>query len=152
MILYVLTFLFGVCLDFSTKRWAEKTLMDTGGIDLIKGVFRFTYVENRGAAFGILQNRRYIFILLTLVIATVLIIWVLKKKETGLVLKFGVTFVIAGAMGNMIDRVFLGYVVDFIDFCLINFPVFNVADCFVCVGAAMIAIHYIYIEKDKDDE
>ena len=150
--IYVLTVIFGIAVDFFTKRWAAEVLAKTNGIDVIKNVFRFTYVENRGAAFGILQNRRFVFIALTLVILAVLIYLGLKNKNKSRFLNFGSAFVVSGALGNLADRIFLGYVVNFLDFCIINFPVFNVADCFVCVGAFMVAVYYIFIEKDFDDE
>lgn len=139
-------------MDFFTKRWAVSVLKGADGIDVIKGVFRFSYVENRGAAFGILQNRRFVFIFLTLVITAALVFYVFKNKKSGPFFKLSTAFVVSGALGNLADRIILGYVVDFLDFCLINFPVFNVADCFVCIGAAMLAVYYIFIEKDLSDE
>lgn len=150
--IYILTVILGFVLDFFTKKWAVSALKGKDGIDVINGVFRFSYVENRGAAFGILQNRRFVFIALTLVITAVLVLYVFKNKNSGAFLKFGAALVVSGALGNLADRIILGYVVDFLDFCLISFPVFNVADCFVCIGAAMLAVYYIFIEKDSSDE
>lgn len=151
MIYSVLCFL-GILLDFFTKKAAVKFLKDGSDIILLDGIFKLSYVENRGAAFGILADKRYVFIVLTVIIVAFLIVWLLKQKNTHFLIKLGASFVISGAIGNFIDRVFLGYVVDFLDFYLINFPVFNVADCFVCVGAFLIVIYYLFFEKEKTYE
>jgi len=151
MIYSVLCF-FGILIDFFTKKAAVKFLKDGSDIILLEGIFKLSYVENRGAAFGILADKRYVFIVLTVVIVAFLIVWILKQKSSHFLIKLGTAFVISGATGNFIDRVFLGYVVDFLDFYLINFPVFNVADCFVCAGAFLIVIYYLFFEKEKTYE
>ena len=123
-----------VALDMLTKLWAVTSLKPIFEIQLWKNVFHLTYVENKGAAFGILQNSRIFFIVATVLVLCVIFYIFRRFKNRSRLLNIGLTFVSAGAIGNLIDRIFRGFVVDFFDFCLISFPVFNVADIFVCVG------------------
>ena len=139
-----------VAADFFTKRWAYTTLSKVETIPLIKNVFHLTYVENRGAAFGMLKDQRWIFITLSVIILALLAAVIIKKKNKPGYLSLGLSFVGAGAVGNLIDRIWLGFVVDLFDFRLINFPVFNVADIFVCLGAAILAIYFIIDDEKKD--
>ena len=111
---------------------------------LIPGVLNFTYVENRGMAFGLLSDQRWIFMILSVLgIALVSVyMWFFVKGRLG---RTALSMIIGGGIGNMIDRVWLGYVVDFIDFCAFDFWVwvFNVADAAVCVGAALFVLDLI---------
>ena len=143
-----------IAVDFVTKRWAAAVLSKLDTIPLWRNVFHLTYVENRGAAFGIFQNQRVFFIILTALILAAVAFAVLRCKNRPKILNTGLCFIVGGAVGNLIDRVWLGFVVDMFDFRLINFPVFNVADIFVCVGAALIAIYFIVFDnkETKDDE
>jgi signal peptidase II len=113
---------------------------------LIPSVLRLTYVENRGAAFGMLDDQRWIFLVITTVTIVGLFVFLAKAKPQSRLGRAGITLVIGGGIGNMIDRLMLGYVIDFIDFCA--FPnlwkwVFNIADACVCVGAALLALWLI---------
>ncbi|MEE1050480.1 MAG: signal peptidase II, partial [Lachnospiraceae bacterium] len=115
-----------VILDQATKLAAVSALKDGGPYVLIHGVFQLQYLENRGAAFGLLQNARIFFLAVTL-IALAAVIYVLVRlplKRKYIVLRFLMVLIAAGAVGNMIDRVFLGYVRDFLYFSLIDFPIF----------------------------
>ena len=144
--IYFIIGILGVIADFVTKRLAVMHLKGGNEVILIEKIFKLSYVENRGAAFGIFQDMRYVFIVLTVLIVLFLI-WLLKnQKFENRFFKTGITFMISGAVGNFIDRVFLGYVVDFLDFYLINFPVFNVADCFVCIGAGLLIVYYLFFD------
>jgi signal peptidase II len=139
--------------DLLTKIWAQTRLQELGTIPLIEGVFHLTYVENRGAAFGILQNQRAFFIVITLVFAAAVIYVIFKYKNRPAILDLGISFMVAGALGNMIDRIWRGFVVDMFDFRLIDYPVFNVADIFVCIGAGLLAIFFIFFDgKGKKSE
>ena len=140
-----------VLVDFVSKRAAILHLKGNSSIEIISGVLRLNYVENTGAAFGILKNMRWLFVLTTLIMIVILYVWFNKSYFKNEFMRFGIVIVIAGAIGNLIDRLIYGYVVDFIDFYLINFPVFNIADCLVCIGAGMLLIHYIFLEKEKKD-
>ncbi|MBD9010278.1 MAG: signal peptidase II [Clostridiales bacterium] len=139
--------------DYITKLWAERVLTKISSIPLIENVFHLTYVENRGIAFGMFSGGRVVFIAVSLIVMAVLLIIVFKTpKDTRTVwLKGGASLVIAGAIGNLIERLVKGYVVDFFDFRLINFPVFNVADIAVCVGVVMLLIHFLFAEDSKSE-
>ena len=150
--LYFLTFAAILVIDIASKIWAIGWLKPNFSVPLWKNVFHLTYVENRGAAFGIFQGGTAFFIVFTVVILA-LIVYVIKKyaKESKL-LSLSLVFIAGGAVGNLIDRVLRGFVIDFFDFCLINFPVFNVADIFVCIGAAMLIVFVIFFDgKEKKD-
>lgn len=146
---YIIGSLMIVVADYITKRLAQVHLAGNASKELIKNVFSLTYVENRGAAFGILQDSRSVFIVLTAVILAAVLYAAVKYKNKPRVLNIGLSFLVGGAVGNMIDRIFLGYVVDFFDFCLIGFPVFNVADIFVCIGAVLTAWFFITYDEKK---
>lgn len=140
-----------VAADIITKIWARSVLAEIGSISVLDGIFQLTYVENRGAAFGILQDRRWVFIVLTVLILAAVAYAAVRYKNKPPLLCLGMCFVVGGAVGNMIDRICLGFVVDFLDFCLIDFPVFNVADIFVCVGAALCAAFFIIYDNSEKE-
>ena len=140
---YTAIILLGIGLDQLTKWLAVKFLSPVETVPLIKDVLHLTYVENRGAAFGMLANQRWIFI----VVSTVTILGMGFALYAGFMenklYTVASAMIISGGIGNMIDRLALGYVVDFIDFRLINFAVFNGADSFVCVGAGILVLALI---------
>ena len=117
---------------------------------LINKILSFIYVRNEGAAFGIFQGARVFFIILTIVIFVGGYFYLRKNPLSSPFEKCGVSFIAGGAVGNFIDRVFLGYVRDFISADFIDFPVFNVADCFVCVGAFLFVLTVLITEKSKE--
>jgi len=132
-----------VGVDQLTKFLAVSALYPDGSVDVIKGVFRFTYVENRGAAFGSFTDSRWVFLVLSTLLILAMIGYTVWKRPKGWLICSSLGMLIGGGIGNMIDRIFLGYVVDFLDFCA--FPelwkwVFNVADAFVCIGTALLII------------
>jgi len=136
---------FVVFLDQLTKYLAVKYLMLIGSYPVIKNFFHLTYVENKGAAFGMLQNKTLFFIVITVIVGAVLIYSMIKLPGNS-VYNYTLAMILGGAIGNLIDRVRLGYVVDFIDFKF--FPaVFNVADSFIVIGA--IILGYLMIFKEK---
>ena len=112
-----------------------------GQVEVIGGVLNFTYVENRGMAFGLLADHRWVFLAASTV-GIGLICFYLFRYTTRSLSRVGLALIIGGGIGNMIDRVRLGFVVDFIDFCAFDFWVwvFNVADAAVCVGAALFVL------------
>ena len=155
-IVYGAIIVLGILLDQLSKALAVKFLSIRTTLPLWEGVFHLTYVENRGAAFGMLKNHRWVFLVFStlaiLLLAAYLfrgISYLSEKNETGLyppIAPLGgiaLSLIVSGGIGNMIDRLLLGYVVDFIDVRLINFAVFNIADSFVCVGAALLALHLL---------
>ena len=142
-----------VLLDQATKLAAVSALKDGGPFVLIPGVFQLQYLENRGAAFGLLQNARIFFLAVTL-IALAAVIYVLVRlplKRRYIVLRFLMVLIAAGAVGNMIDRVFLGYVRDFLYFSLIDFPIFNVADIYVTCATILLILLLLFYYKEEDD-
>ena len=134
----------GILLDQLTKWLSVEFLKPIETFPIIKGVIHLTYVENRGAAFGMLADKRYIFMIVSTVMILVLsfILYSGSYKGSPLYLT-SFALIVSGGIGNMIDRILLGYVVDFIDFRLINFAVFNGADSFVCVGAGLLVLALI---------
>jgi len=117
---------------------------------LINKFFYLTYLENRGAAFGILQNKQWVFIGLSLVVSGVLIGWLIRtrRSEKPALFNIAIIFLLAGTLGNMLDRVWHGYVIDFIS--ISSFPVFNFADVFINVGVIGFVISYLSSNKIRD--
>ncbi|MCC0707505.1 signal peptidase II [Clostridioides sp. ES-S-0190-01] len=144
--LYVLIIILLIGLDQLSKLWVLNNLVNVSTIPIIKNVFHLTYVENRGAAFGLLQNNQWIFIIVAL-IATVFGLYYLNTRKVHTSGKLGVILIISGALGNLIDRVRLGFVVDYFDFRIIWEYVFNVADVFVVVGTVFLCIYVLFFES-----
>jgi signal peptidase II len=107
-------------------------------IPVIKDIFHFTYIRNEGAAFGMLSEHRWVFMIISSVAIVAMCVYLFKFCKERMLTRIGVALVIGGGIGNMIDRIFLGYVVDMIDCRFIDFYVFNVADSCVCVGAGIV--------------
>ena len=150
MLFWILITVGVVVLDQITKWLAVEYLIPVGTVPIIKDALHLTYVENPGAAFGMMQNSRWIFLLVSTVAIIAIIIYLIKFAPKNKLALLSLAFILGGGIGNMIDRVALGYVVDFIDFRLINFAVFNVADSFVCVGAALLIIYVLFIEGKEN--
>ena len=141
-----------VFLDQYTKYLAVTYLKPIGSFPLIPGVLELRYLENRGAAFGILQNRQWVFIVFAIV-CVIVCAWIgmrLAVSHTHPALRVCLALLAAGAAGNLIDRVSLGYVVDFIYFSLIHFPVFNLADACVSLGTAALVILVLFVYREED--
>ena len=133
----VIGFIILVLADQWTKKMAVLRLKDQDPIVLIKNVFELYYLENRGAAFGIFQGKRVIFLIITIIILLFLAycFWRIPYTRKYATLRGVLVLIAAGAVGNFIDRMYNGYVVDFFYFELIDFPVFNVADIYVTTAA-----------------
>lgn len=148
-IIYTAIILFGVLIDQFTKWLAVKFLQPIPTFPLIEKVLHLTYVENTGAAFGMLKDHRWVFITIsTLAILAFIAYLYLGHAETTLY-GVGMSMIISGGIGNMIDRLAFGYVVDFIDFRLINFAIFNGADSIVCIGAGVMVLALILDMKKE---
>ena len=141
-----------VGIDQYTKYYAATTLKENGPVVLIKNVLELSYTENRGAAFGILQNKQTFFFIIAVVffIIAAFVFYRLPFIKKYLLFRILVLFIIAGGIGNMIDRTLNKYVVDFIFVKAINFPVFNVADCYVTISAVILAILILFVYKDDE--
>lgn len=131
-------------LDQLTKFLITKNLFYNQSVPVIKGVFHFTLVHNRGAAFGILKNQVPFFIIAS-ILAIVLISLSLKEKRHSRNYIFFLSLILAGAIGNLIDRLTYGYVIDFLDFRI--WPVFNIADSAITVGAVLLGLSLLKLEK-----
>ena len=144
MIYYILLMVAIIFADQLTKWLAVICLKGEESFPFWENVFHFTYVENTGSAFGMLKDHRWVFMSVsTVVLIVALLIFFIYYKKLTRLMRWAICFLIAGGIGNMIDRVFLGYVVDFLDFTLIDFAVFNVADSFVCIGAGLLLLWYV---------
>lgn len=140
-----------IVLDQITKALTVSVLK-AHDIVVIPGVLTLTYVENRGAAFGIFQDKKIFFFLITAVMIVVFAycyVRLLDQKSYRILRMLCVTYT-AGALGNLIDRIFRGYVVDMIYFVPINFPVFNVADCYITVSTVILLIALFFCYQDDD--
>ena len=132
-----------VGLDQLTKYLAVEFLKPIKSYPLWKGVLHLTYIENEGAAFGMLSNHRWVFMIFSSVAIVGVSVYLFRFCREGKWVKVALAMIVGGGIGNMIDRIALGYVVDFVDFTLIHFAVFNVADSFVSVGAVMLVIWFV---------
>ena len=142
-----------ILFDQLTKVLAVQTLGGGGRIVLLPGILELTYVQNRGAAFGILQNARIFFLLITAA-ALLVIGYCLFRAPDGkkyIPMRVCLYLIAAGAVGNLIDRLFLSYVRDFIYFSLIDFPVFNVADIFITCATFMLLLLSLFYYREEDD-
>ena len=142
-----------IIIDQITKRIAVNVLADGLRIPLINGVREFTFVQNRGAAFGIMQNALPFFVVITLAALCVITYFLLHipSQKRYLPLRICLCFIAAGAIGNFIDRLRLSYVRDFIYFSLIDFPVFNVADIYITCATILLVLLMLFYYRDEDD-
>lgn len=140
--LYAIWTLLFIALDRLTKFWAEHWLLNRHGgvVEALPGVFRFHYAENTGVAFSMLMGGRWLIIALNLALIAAVIAYLIIKRPRSRLVRLGLCMVAAGGAGNLIDRIALGYVIDFIELTFMRFAVFNTADMCVSVGAALAAI------------
>ena len=153
-IIYGLIFIVFLVIDQITKYFAVAALQGNASVHLIGDFLRFTYVENRGAAFGILQNQRLFFIISTIILTGCIIYMIVFSKKLTNPTKLTLSLILSGAIGNFIDRLRLGYVIDFVDVrfgSFYNFPVFNVADSCLVVGTIILIILILFNKFEKTD-
>lgn len=134
--------------DQVSKILCQKYLVSLGTVPVIKGIFHLTYVQNTGAAFGMFQGRNWFFIPAIILVSALLVYFIRHLKSDKGYMKISVALILGGAIGNLIDRITLGYVIDFLDFRI--WPVFNIADSCVVVGAMLLG--YFVIVKGGDIE
>lgn len=149
---FVLTNILLILFDQWTKALAYGILRTNGPRILIPGVFQLYYSENRGAAFGILQGQRWFFFAVAaiVILAILFLLFRLPAGTRYLPLYAAMVLLTAGAAGNVVDRLFRGFVVDFFYFYLIDYPIFNVADCYVVVAAALFIILTCFFYKEDE--
>lgn len=153
MIASILFVILLVVLDQASKIYL--TLVNkTSPIDLevIRGFFRITYTCNDGAAFSILKGKRVFFIIMTIIVVFLIVYYLLKNKVYW-VEKYSLLLIISGAVGNLIDRIMYGHVIDFLDFIIFgyDFPVFNIADSFITIGAIGLIISILFLNKEGEN-
>ena len=139
--------------DQLSKIAADQFLKFREPFVLIRNVFQLEYLENRGAAFGMMQNMQYAFIAGAVAVCIIILFLYIKMPHTFryLPLRICAVLLFAGAVGNMIDRIRLNYVIDFFYFRLIDFPIFNVADCYVVIACVVFAFLILFYYRDEND-
>ncbi len=149
LILYPFIIIFAFISDQISKRMIVSSMDLHESIQIIKGFFYITYVENTGAAWGLFQGGRWFFIAVTFIMLTVLFVLFFKIKHK--LFRISCAMIIGGGLGNLLDRILRGSVVDFLDvyFGSYSFPVFNVSDSFVTVGTVLLCIYVIVYERSK---
>ena len=152
ILLFLVITVTAVWFDQFTKKWALANLGDHEPVPLIEGILEFLRIENHGAAFGILQGQMSFFYIISAAVGIVILYVLLRMPcETRYYpLLITVSFIAAGAVGNLIDRIFRRSVVDFIYFKPIDFPVFNVADIYVTTATAVMMILVLFYYKDEE--
>lgn len=148
----MIIFIAGIALDQWTKAFMTRLLKNQPAVPIITDILELDYVENRGAAFGMLQGKRIYFIIIAVVVLF-LFVWLLLRlppEKKYCKIHIALSFILAGAIGNTIDRGLRGYVVDFIYFKPIDFPVFNVADIFITVMTIWLAVLILFFFKEED--
>ena len=141
-----------VIADQLTKHLAVVRLKNQAAYNLINGILEFNYLENRGAAFGVLQNQKYFFVFVALIFIGVIVFVLIKvpTQKKYYSLNILLVMIAAGAVGNMIDRVRYDYVVDFIYLVCIQFPIFNVADIYVTTATVILVFQILFVYKTND--
>ena len=138
-----------ILLDQATKLIIDHHMRLSHSVPLIQNVFHITHVKNEGASWGVLSGGRWFFIILTVLVLVALFVWCVKKKPKHPLLCASLSLIAGGAVGNLIDRIATGKVTDFLDFCLIHFPVFNIADIAITCGTVLLCV-YILIAPSAD--
>ena len=141
-----------IAADQATKLLAVARLKDQAPFVLLPGVLELRYLENRGAAFGILQGQKIFLVLFTGLLSALIIYFYFRVPEgkRHLPVRIFLIMLFSGAIGNFIDRCRLDYVIDFIYFKLIDFPIFNVADCYVTITVILFAIAILFVYKEEE--
>lgn len=151
MLLCAILIILSVAADQITKHLVLANIAMYEDVAVLPGIFHFTYIENKGAAFGMLANNRWVFLVMSTVAIAAFVFYIIKYRPKDILLRISLSFVVGGGIGNMIDRCFRGSVVDFIEVDFIDFYVFNVADIFVCVGCGLMVL-YIILSEIKDSK
>ncbi|HJV44796.1 MAG TPA: signal peptidase II [Bacillota bacterium] len=141
--MYYLIALLVFILDQVSKWFIVKYMTIGQSIPLIEGVFHLTSHRNRGAAFGILQNQRWFFILITVLIVVGIVYYLRRLGRSKPLISYALALILGGAVGNFLDRLLNGEVVDFLDFTLINYPIFNIADSAIVIGVCLFILDTI---------
>lgn len=141
-----------LCIDQISKLLVVNLLTKTDSITIIKNFFYLTYINNDGAAFSILVGKRIFLILIAVLVIVMLIRYIKKNNIQNKLELVSISLIIGGSLGNLMDRVIRGYVIDFLDFKLFNynFPIFNLADTFIVIGVFLLLLKEIRKENNLD--
>jgi signal peptidase II len=145
-----LVFLFVVFVDQFSKTLIQKYVPYNSSIEIIKGFYYVTFVENTGGAWGILQNKSLFFIIVVAIAIVFITFFIIRTPIENFWIRYSLTLILGGAVGNFLDRIFRsGRVVDFMDFYFgsYHFPTFNLADSMICIGAAMLVVDMFRKER-----
>ena len=154
LLIDVVVMLVLLSLDQLTKYLAIINLKNHPAVVLWDGVLELNYLENRGSAFGMLQNQKFFILFIGVVFLAVILFFLFKLPEEKkfCAVHILLSAIVAGGVGNMIDRLRFDYVVDFISFVLIHFPIFNVADCYIVVATIVLFLLFLFVFEEKDLE
>ncbi len=150
MIIWLIISLVLIGADQAIKYLVINNIALTDTIEVIPDILNIVYVKNTGAAFSILSGRTYILSIVSFVVCVVLVWYLIKKKPSSKLLLVSLGMILGGAAGNLIDRVARQFVVDYIEVCFITFPVFNLADMAITIGAALLMIYVIFFDGKND--
>ena len=148
--IYILLFLLSVTIDRFLKIYTVNVVKPQYSIPVIKDFLHLTYVENRGAAHGILQGGVPVFIVVTIIVIVGVLFFLIKYKPKNRLFLSAIALILGGAVGNLIDRAVNGFVVDMIEVRFIRYPLFNLADSSVVIGTVLLSIYILFIYKEGD--
>lgn len=151
MLIWVIIASLVVILDQIAKLLVIYNIGPTDCFHIIPKLFDFVYVKNTGAAFSMLSNNTGFLSIISIIFCVGVLLYWYKKKPASTLLKLSLCLLFAGALGNAIDRIFRGFVVDFISTAFMNFPVFNIADIAITFGAILLIIYFIFFDKDEEN-
>ena len=166
----ILIAVFVIVLDFITKLIVNLNMSLYESVTVIPGILNFTYIRNDGAAWGMLDDKRWIFLILSSVAIILISVILIKYRDSHIMMRIPLALILGGGIGNMIDRIFYteeflnctgklfgegyklfnGVVIDFIEAAFIDFPIFNIADCAVTVGTVLLFVYVIFIDGKID--
>jgi len=151
--IYIIFIAILFAIDQITKSITHNNLLLGESIPVIKDFFHFTYVRNEGVAFGIFQGKIQIITIVSILAVIGIIYYVVKyEKNSSKLIHYAYALIISGAMGNITDRIFRGFVVDMMDFRGIWSYIFNMADVYINIGVALMLLDYILVERKKKEE
>lgn len=150
MIVSFIVALLIVVADQLIKLLVTNTIKVDGSVSILNGLVNFTYCENKGMAFGMLQNARWLFIGFTAIVMLGIVIYMIKTKPKNKFLLASLALILGGGIGNLIDRIFLGYVIDYIQLSFFS-PVCNFADYCITIGTALLVIYILFFSQNTTD-
>mgnify|MGYP004493385635 FL=1 len=149
MLIWIIISLAVVLLDQGTKLLVIHNIAPTDTISVLPRILNLVYVKNTGAAFSILSGKTFFLSLISLAVCVGIVWYLIKNRPENKLMLLSVSLVLGGAVGNLIDRMLRGSVVDFFEVIFVDFPVFNVADIAITVGAVLLMIYVLFFDREK---